>query len=52
MMDHILFHIFKIIFKYIIKKHEKVTGNHPIRIYVNKIEKLYLKLKQSIASNV
>ena len=26
-------------FKYIIKKHEKVTGNPPIRIYVNQMEK-------------
>ena len=25
-------------FEYIIKKHETVTHNHPIRIYVNKIE--------------
>ena len=25
-------------FEYIIKKHETVTNNHPIRIYVNKIE--------------
>ena len=24
-------------FQYIIKNHEKVTDNHPIRIYVNKI---------------
>ena len=26
------------IYKYIIKKHEKVTDYHPIRIYVNKIK--------------
>ena len=25
-------------FKYIIKKHETVTNNPPIRIYINKIE--------------
>ena len=27
-------------FKYIIKKHETVTGNPPIRIYVRKIENM------------
>ena len=38
LMDNILYQIFKIIFKYIIKKHERVTGNSPIKIYVNKTE--------------
>ena len=37
-MNHILYQICKIIYKYIIKKHEKVTDYHPIRIYVNKIK--------------
>ena len=27
-------------FKYIIKKHETVTDNPPVRIYVNKIENM------------
>ena len=38
LMDNILYQIFKIIFKYIIEKHERVTGNSPIKIYVNKTE--------------
>ena len=25
-------------FEYIIKKHENLTGNHPVKIYENKIE--------------
>ena len=36
-------------FEYIIKKHETVTGNPPIRIYVE--GKSYLKLKRCIISN-
>ena len=36
-------------FEYIIKKHETVTDNPPIRICVHKIEKKsHLKLKQGI----
>ena len=38
LMDHILYKIFKIIFIIILKKREKLSGNPPIRIYVNKIE--------------
>ena len=39
-------------FDYIIKKHETVTDNHPVRIYVNKIEiESHLKSKQGIISN-
>ena len=37
--------------EYIIKKHEKVTDNPPIRIYVNKIGNEVLKLKQGIFPN-
>ena len=37
-MDHILYKILKIIFIIILKKREKLSGNPPIRIYVNKIE--------------
>ena len=37
-MDHILYQIFKIILsKYNIKKHEVLSDNPPIRIYINKI---------------
>ena len=42
MMDQILYHIFRIIFKYIIKKHEKVTNNLPTRIRVNKTENIII----------
>ena len=36
-MDHILYQIFKIILsKYNIKKHEVLSDNPPIRIYINK----------------
>ena len=34
-MDHILYHNY---FRYIIKKHETVTDNSPIRVYVGKVE--------------
>ena len=37
-MNHILYQIFKIILSILLKKNETVTDNHPIRIYVNKIE--------------
>ena len=38
LMDHILYLIFTIIFNISSKKHQIVTDNPPIRIYVNKIE--------------
>ena len=40
LMDHFLYQISKIILKfiYIMKRHEKVADDPPIRIYVNKIE--------------
>ena len=38
LMDHILYQIFKT-FEYVVKEYETVTGNFPIKIYVNKIEK-------------
>ena len=38
LMHHILYKILKIIFIIILKKREKLSGNPPIRIYVNKIE--------------
>ena len=37
-MNHILYQIFKIILSILLKKNKKVPDNHPIRIYVNKIE--------------
>ena len=37
-MDHILCQIFKITLSYIIEKHQKVTANPPVRIYLNKME--------------
>ena len=40
LMNHILYQIFKIILTTSSKKHEKVTDNPPIRIYVSKIENM------------
>ena len=37
-LDHILYSDIQYYFEYIIKKHEKVANNPPIRIDVNKIE--------------
>ena len=38
-------------FKYIIKKHETVTGNHPITTYVNKIQnRIAFKVKKNISN--
>ena len=46
LMDHILYQILKITFKYILKKHETVTDNPSIMIYVNKIEnRITFKIK-------
>ena len=36
--DHILYQIFKIILNISLKKHETVTDNLSVRIYVNKIK--------------
>ena len=64
LMNHIPYQIFKNISSktYIIKKHEAVTNNPPIRIYVNKIERLldiiryftekFLKIFNSEFSNI
>ena len=41
-MDHILYQIFKINFEYIIKKHEIVTHNPPIKIYANEVENMII----------
>ena len=38
-------------FEYIIKKLETETGNSPIRIYINKIEKIELHLKSKQGNN-
>ena len=38
LMDHILHQTFKIVLSIILKKHETVTENPSIRIYVNQIE--------------
>ena len=40
LMDYILYSIIKIIFEYIIKRHETLTDNLLIRMYVNKIDKI------------
>ena len=40
LMDYILYSIFNIIFEYIIKRHETLTDNLLIRMYVNKIDKI------------
>ena len=46
MMDDILYQIFKIILNISLKKHETVTDNPSIRIYVNKIEnRIIFKIK-------
>ena len=45
LMDHILYQIFKVILNNL-KKHEKVTDNPSIRIYINKIEnRITFKIK-------
>ena len=45
--DQILNHTFNIIFEYIIKKHETLTDNPPIRTYINKIEnRITFKIKR------
>ena len=38
LIDHILYQIFKIILNKALKKHETVTDNPSIMIYINKIE--------------
>ena len=38
LMDHIIYQIFKITLEGIFKKHETVTDNPSIMIYINKIE--------------
>ena len=46
LMDHILYQIFKITLNTSLKKHETVTDNPSIMIYVNKIEnRITFKLK-------
>ena len=46
LMDHLLYHIFKIILSMSSKKHETMTENPLIRKYVNKIEnKIAFKIK-------
>ena len=45
-MGLILFPIYKIIFEYIIKKHETIADNTPVQIYVNKIKnRIVFKVK-------
>ena len=45
-MGLILFPIYKIIFEYIIKKHETIADNTPVQIYVNKIKnRIVFKIK-------
>ena len=53
LMDHILYQILKIILNISKKKHEEVTDNPSIRIYVDKIEnRITFKIKrQDIISN-
>ena len=38
LMDHILYQILRNYFGYVIEKHDAVTDNPPIRIYINKTE--------------
>ena len=46
LMDHILYQIFRIILNIFKKKHETVTDNPSIRIYINKIEnRITFKIK-------
>ena len=53
LMDHILYHMFNIMFEYIFKNHKKVTGNSPTRLCGNKIENIItFKIKnESIVPN-
>ena len=44
--DHIFYEIFKISFEYIQKRYGEKTDNHPIRIYINRIEnRITFKIK-------
>ena len=46
LMEHILYHIIKITLNISLKKHESVTDNPSIMIYLNKIEnKITFKIK-------
>ena len=50
LVDHLLLSDIRDYFEYIIKKHEAVTDNPSVRIYLNKIENrtaFKKKLKQS-----
>ena len=38
LMDHILFQTFNIILIMLLKKHEAITDNPPVQIYMNKIK--------------
>ena len=38
LMDHILFQTFNIILIILLKKHEAITDNPPVQIYMNKIK--------------
>ena len=45
LMNHVLYQIFKITLS-ILKKHDTLTNNPPIQIYVNKIEnKITFRIK-------
>ena len=43
-MDHILYHILKVIFEYVIKEHEKVIDDAPKGVYVNE-KKITFRIK-------
>ena len=49
-MDGILYQIFKVLFKYILKKHAEDIDKPSVQVYVNKIEnRVTFKIKMSIA---
>ena len=53
LMDYILYQIFKITLNTSFKKHERVTDNPSMRIYVNKTEnRITFKIKTDIILNL
>ena len=45
-MDHTLFHTFKIVLSALLRRHEAIADNPPVKIYINKIRnRITFKIK-------
>ena len=45
-MDHTLFHTFKIVLSTLLRRHEAIADNPPVKIYINKIRnRITFKIK-------